>query len=144
MASILKVDEMQGVTSAGDITITGEGGTATMSLQQGLLKQWANVSGEASPVIDDSLNSSSMTDVSAGRRKITFTNNASNRQFFTIHGMLKDGNSGSARGGASVHFISQETSFVDYQNMYGSSSGSDGDVTDGCTEEGSAIVGDLA
>ena len=25
MASILKVDEMQGVTSAGDITITGEG-----------------------------------------------------------------------------------------------------------------------
>ena len=29
MASILKVDEMQGVTSAGDITITSEGGSAT-------------------------------------------------------------------------------------------------------------------
>ena len=39
MASILKVDEMQGVTSAGDITITGEG-TATMQLQQGLAKCW--------------------------------------------------------------------------------------------------------
>jgi hypothetical protein len=30
MASILKVDSMQGVTSAGDITITSEGGAATM------------------------------------------------------------------------------------------------------------------
>ena len=37
MASILKVDEMQGVTSAGDITITGEG-TATMKLQSGVAK----------------------------------------------------------------------------------------------------------
>jgi hypothetical protein len=35
MASILKVDAMQGVTSAGDITITSEGGAATMQLQQG-------------------------------------------------------------------------------------------------------------
>ena len=33
MASILKVDEMQGVTSAGNITITSEGGSATQSLQ---------------------------------------------------------------------------------------------------------------
>ena len=30
MASILKVDEMQGVTSAGNITITSEGGGATV------------------------------------------------------------------------------------------------------------------
>ena len=43
MASILKVDEMQGVTSAGDITITGEG-TATMQLQQGLcVKMWCKM-----------------------------------------------------------------------------------------------------
>ena len=40
MASILKVDEMQGVTSAGDITITGEG-TATMKLQSGWLNRGA-------------------------------------------------------------------------------------------------------
>ena len=38
MASILKVDAMQGVTAAGDITITSEGGAATQSLQQGLAK----------------------------------------------------------------------------------------------------------
>ena len=38
MASILKVDEMQGVTSAGDITITSERRRATMQLQQGFAK----------------------------------------------------------------------------------------------------------
>ena len=43
MASVLKVDEMQGVTSAGDITITGEGGTVHESLQQGLCKAWLNM-----------------------------------------------------------------------------------------------------
>jgi hypothetical protein len=142
--STIIADNLTGKTSAGNVTVTSEGGATTFQLQQGLVKQWANVSGEASPVIDDSLNSSSMTDVSAGRRKITFTNNANNRQFFTIHGMLKDGNSGSARGGASVHFNAQETSYVDYSNMYGSTAASDGNFTDGCTEEGSAIVGDLA
>ena len=35
MASILKVDEMQGVTSAGDITITSEGGSATHAVAAG-------------------------------------------------------------------------------------------------------------
>ena len=35
MASILKVDEMQGVTSAGDITITSEGGSAVLAAGAG-------------------------------------------------------------------------------------------------------------
>ena len=38
MASILKVDELQGIVSAGDITVTSEGGAATHSLQKGLAK----------------------------------------------------------------------------------------------------------
>ena len=38
MASILKVDALQGITSAGDITVTSAGGAATQSLQQGLSK----------------------------------------------------------------------------------------------------------
>ena len=38
MASILKVDELQGIATAGDITVTSEGGAATQSLQQGLAK----------------------------------------------------------------------------------------------------------
>ena len=74
MASILKVDEMQGVTSAGDITITGEG-TATMRLQQGLAKAWYIFDGTAgTPAFADSFNCSSLTDVATGRQAPNWTN----------------------------------------------------------------------
>ena len=72
MASILKVDEMQGVTSAGDITITSEGGSATQSLQQGLVKAWWEAYTWATA--DDSFNISSLTDNSAGSNDTNFTN----------------------------------------------------------------------
>jgi len=65
MASILKVDALQGITAAGDITVTSEGGAATQSLQQGLAKAWANID-MINAVTLDSLNSSGITDVSAG------------------------------------------------------------------------------
>jgi len=83
MASILKVDSMQGVTSAGDITITSEGGAATMSLQQGVAKAWVNYTTAASFVNNDSFNVSSLTDVGAGSCKIVFTNVMSNDAFST-------------------------------------------------------------
>ena len=79
MASILKVDEMQGVTSAGDITITSEGGSATQSLQQGLAKGWCNFDGSLSSLsARDSLNSSSLTDNGTGNYTNTLTNNMGN------------------------------------------------------------------
>ena len=73
MASILKVDAMQGVTSAGDITITSEGGAATQSLQQGLAKAWDNnnTGSGGSLTSTDSLNISSRTDVATGRFALT-------------------------------------------------------------------------
>ena len=74
MASILKVDEMQGVTSAGDITITSEGGSATQSLQQGVAKAWGNVDGDTGPTLRDSLNVASLTDVGTGRYDFNFSN----------------------------------------------------------------------
>jgi len=39
MASILKVDELQGITSAGDITVTSEGGQQRNHFSRG----WLNV-----------------------------------------------------------------------------------------------------
>ena len=66
MASILKVDEMQGVTSAGDITITSEGGSATMQLQQGLAKLWINYNGTGTIAARDSFNAGSLTDHGVG------------------------------------------------------------------------------
>ena len=66
MASVLKVDEVKGVASAGVITITGEGGTGTQSLQQGLAKAWIQHDATNSDAIGDSLNHSSLTDNGTG------------------------------------------------------------------------------
>lgn len=71
--SEIKVDTLTGKTSAGDITVTSEGGAATQSLQQGLAKQWANTSADGT-TINDSLNVSSLTDNSTGDQTITMTN----------------------------------------------------------------------
>ena len=72
MASILKVDDLRGNTAAGDITITSEGGSATMQLQQGVVKAWAMIATISS--INDSLNSSSFTDLGTGKPQVNLTN----------------------------------------------------------------------
>ena len=77
MASILKVDEMQGVTSAGNITITGEG-TATMQLQQGVAKAWHNFTMISSNTTRDSFNISSFTDNGSGDATTSYTNDFAN------------------------------------------------------------------
>ena len=83
MASILKVDEMQGVTSAGNITITGEGGSATMQLQQGVAKHFAGYkSATATAIVNSqSLNNSSLTDNGTGDTTFTLTNNMSQSKY---------------------------------------------------------------
>ena len=64
-------DKLTGKTSAGDVTITSEGGSATMQLQQGIAKVWAYHEDQS---VTDSLNVSSGTDTSAGVFDLTFTN----------------------------------------------------------------------
>ena len=81
MASILKVDEMQGVTSAGDITITSEGGSATMQLQQGVVKNFLHFDGTGPAAIRDSFNCASLTDAGTGTYDNNFTNNFSNNDY---------------------------------------------------------------
>ena len=71
MASILKVDDLRGNTAAGNITITSEGGSATMQLQQGISKVWAYHEDQS---VTDSLNVTSGTDTSTGVFDLTFTN----------------------------------------------------------------------
>ena len=85
MASILKVDSMQGVTSAGDITITSEGGSATMQLQQGVAKMWCRVNySSGTPVASDSLNVSSLDDDGVGDIDYNFTNNPTSLNCSTV------------------------------------------------------------
>ena len=88
MASILKVDAMQGVTSAGDITITSEGGAATQSLQQGLAKVWGNCGSDAA--ITDSLNLASGTDHGTGDYSYAITNAFSNVTAYALSGAVSE------------------------------------------------------
>ena len=76
MASVLKVDELQGIASAGAITVTSEGGSATQSLQQGLAKAWVQYN--TSHVVQDSQNVSSVTDVGTGQGTINVNNSLNN------------------------------------------------------------------
>lgn len=72
MASILKVDTISGKTTAGSISITGEGNSTTTNLQQGLTKAWLkHDAGDAS--IKDSLNHSSTSDIGTGRTQCNLT-----------------------------------------------------------------------
>ena len=74
MASILKVDELRGIASAGDITVTSEGGAATQSLQQGLAKAWVNFNGTGTIASRDSLNVSGLVDNGTGLYTVNFAN----------------------------------------------------------------------
>jgi len=74
----VKIDTIKGKTTAGSVTVQGEG-TNTTNLQQGLAKHWVKFAPDA--VADDSLNNSSITDTATGRFTVTRTNNMSNANY---------------------------------------------------------------
>ena len=73
MASILKVDTITGVTTAGSIAVTGEGNSTTTNLQQGLAKAWAKCN-SAGTSINDSFNIASLVDTNTGQQTCNYTN----------------------------------------------------------------------
>ena len=89
MASILKVNTLTGVTTAGSIAVTGEGNSTTTNLQQGLCKVWYTLGVDA--VLDDSFNCGSITDTAASDYTIAFTNNMGNALFSFTGGYLSTG-----------------------------------------------------
>jgi len=111
MASILKVDAMQGVTAAGDITITSEGGAATQSLQQGLAKAWANIDGTGTIALRDSLNVSSLTDDGTGAYDTSFSNSFNNTNYCAI-GNGKENSSGARNSDIDRLFHPARTAFT--------------------------------
>jgi len=75
MASILKVDTITGVATAGSIAITGEGNSTTTNLQQGLAKAWVHAEGDASgAAAADSFNVASMADNGTGDYDMNMSN----------------------------------------------------------------------
>jgi len=85
MASILKVDTITGVTTAGSIAVTGEGNSTTTNLQQSLVKVWAKFNGSSFGELD-SFNVSSFTDSGTGNYTVNINNDFSNANHASIEG----------------------------------------------------------
>ena len=80
MTSQLNVDTIKGKSTAGSITIQGEG-AATTNLQQGSVKCWVHYDQKGdsgSTQVLDSFNESSVLDVSGGSYEVNVTNNFNN------------------------------------------------------------------
>jgi hypothetical protein len=134
MASILKVDTITGVATAGSIAITGEGNSTTTNLQQGLAKGWFHYDGSGS-TFADSFNGSSATDRGTGSYDMNYTNNMSSDNYSFYGACMAGGNrhfGGSGDGTPGIN-----TSNSNIQIYDGSSLGD-------TTHVQSAMHGDLA
>tara|TARA_R100000988_G_C3927568_1_gene129834 strand:+ start:248 stop:652 length:405 start_codon:yes stop_codon:yes gene_type:complete len=76
--STLKTNTLTGTTTAGSISVTGEGNSTTTNLQQGLCKHWVSFDPLNSNNLDDSYNNASVTDGGTGIFTFTNTNNMGN------------------------------------------------------------------
>ena len=80
--STVKVNTLTGTTTAGSISVAGEGNSTTTNLQQGLCKAWVQFDGDATDAAArDSNNVGSMTDHSTGTYSVNFTNNMANDDY---------------------------------------------------------------
>ena len=79
--STIKTNTLTGTTSAGSIVVTGEGGSNTTNLQQGLAKCWTRTSGDGTSLLD-SLNCSSIDDRSTGQVDVNFTTSMASVNFY--------------------------------------------------------------
>ena len=74
----IKTNVFEGQTTAGSISVQGEGSNTT-NLQQGLVKFWMQTRGDLITAnIQDSFNSSTVTDIGQGFIDTNFTNNMGN------------------------------------------------------------------
>ena len=72
--------------SAGSTTITGEGGSTTTNLQQGLAKMWIQFNGTGTISTQDSFNRGGLTDNGTGDYTVTYTNNMANDDYAVANG----------------------------------------------------------
>ena len=87
--SEIKVDSLTGKTTAGNITVTSEGGAATMQLQQGLAKAWLSLNSTGTIAVRDSFNISSVSDALVGSQEPTVIN-----VFSSLESMAPTGGAG--------------------------------------------------
>ena len=136
--STLKTNTLTGTTSAGSIVVTGESGSTTTNLQQGLCKHWIHFNGTGTVAILDSFNNTSITDNGTGDYQVTIANDMANDDFSVSGTMCFEatGTSSASRQGPAVN----EHAVSSYQVYCGSNT---------TTQDDTAVInlqtmGDLA
>ena len=119
--------------SAGSTTITGEGGTTTTNIQQGLTKSWVYHS-QDDHVIDDSFNFTSITDTAVGRTGYTIANNMANAVYPTPFS-----------GWDATSFMTTSQGYNKTSTFWNNAhSGGDFSTAVDASEKGETSIGDLA
>ena len=85
----IKTNVFEGQTTAGSITVQGEG-TNTTNLQQGLLKTWSFFD-VTTDDIHDSFNVATLTDNGSGATTTAYTNNMVSINYAPLGGATHDG-----------------------------------------------------
>tara|TARA_Y100001937_G_scaffold39546_1_gene56186 strand:+ start:560 stop:1000 length:441 start_codon:yes stop_codon:yes gene_type:complete len=128
----IKTNVFEGQTTAGSITVQGEG-TNTTNLQQGLLKVWIAINQDGTMATLDSFNTASITDDGTGKSDINFTTNMSSANYFNS---VSAGNSNNRN----AMFFSPSTTQQQIEVHGISTNSSDADATYVC----GGVAGDLA
>ena len=89
------------VKIANNSVTVSEGGSATTTTVQGLIKLWSTVEMDNSNNIPDSFNSSGITDGGTGTPHFNFTNNMSNSASYVFSGAGEDATMFCEQGSAS-------------------------------------------
>ncbi len=80
-ASEIAIDKLKGASSAGSMTVVGEGGSTTTNLQQGLAKAWLSMNGTGTIAVRDSFNITGITDQGTGLTTVTIANNMGSAEY---------------------------------------------------------------
>jgi hypothetical protein len=145
MTSQLKVDKLQGRTTAGSIVVTSEGTAVETNLQQGLCKAWINCLVTVASNID-SLNISSLDDDGTGDHGINLSNPFSNADYIAVMGQVSSNNVGNSAASCRVQCVtSRATGAVEVRSGYTDGAGEWVDDEDGSgTFYNMSLFGDLA
>ena len=95
--STLKTNTLTGTTSAGSILVTGEGGSNTTNLQQGLAKAYGYAQQRTSTVeLKDSFNISSWSDDATGQSTWNINSDMANATYTPVVSSSYDSTAGSS------------------------------------------------
>ena len=136
--STVKTNTLTGTTSAGSIVVTGEGGSTTTNLQQGLAKVWCFATEAAA--LTDSFNMTSGTDNGTGDYSFTIANNMNNATYAILNTVES---TVSTHPVANANVASDATTTTLYRVHHAWVNTSDG-FEDVDRDNYHAVVGDLA